>query len=180
MTDQRIPPSPYPPPYPPQGHYPPQPQKPSHTLRNVLLVLGLLFVLFVGGCMAVVAAGVDAVDDAVKAAEAEDARPGGPDNPLEIVAGEPFEVDGFNYEGGWEVRKNALGSIDITGFKVENNRKGKDSAFVDILFMRGSEVLATTSCTTAPIAVGQTVTLSCLSADKLPTKYDAITISDTF
>jgi len=54
--------------YAPAGGPPASPQPPakkSHTLRNVLLILGLLGVLVVGGCFAIVAATGDAINDAV-------------------------------------------------------------------------------------------------------------------
>jgi hypothetical protein len=40
--------------------------------------------------------------------------------------------------------------------------------------------LAVTDCTTEPVAVGETTTLSCTSADQIPRSYDRITINDSF
>jgi len=167
--------------YPPQG-YPQQqePPKKKHTLRNVLLVLLALFVLSFAGCMALIGTAVNEADKAVKASEKKDAEPGGPNNPLKISEGKAFEVSGFNYQSGWSVRKDVLGDLEIVGLKVENNRDKKDSALVEIKFMKGSEVLALADCSTEPIAVGQTTKLTCVSADGEPSKYDAITINDSF
>ena len=154
---------------------PPAPKK-KHTLRNVLLILVLVFVLFVGGCFALVGAGLSAADKAIKE---NDNRPGGADNPLTIAEGKAFEVDGFAYAAGWKIVGSPIG-FDVKKLKVTNNRDDKDSAIVEIKFMRGTEVLALADCSTEPIAVGQTTSLTCISTDKLPKKYDEITINDTF
>ena len=163
---------------PPPGYYPPQePPKKKHTLRNVLLVLVLLFVLLVGGCLALLGTAANEVDKAIE----EDAnKAGGTENALTITEGKAFEVDGFNYAASWSIKKDALGYIDVKGLKVTNNRDSQDSAIVEIKFMRGSEVVALSDCSTEPIAVGQTTTLDCISTDKLPKKYDKITINDSF
>ena len=161
---------------PPPGYFPPQPQKKSHTVRNVFLALGLIFILFVGGCFAIVGAGLNAADKAIKE---NDSRAGGADNPLTIVEGKAFEVDGFNYAAGWKLVGSQFG-LDIKNLKVTNNREDEDSALVEIKFMKGSEVVADADCTSDPITVGQTVTLTCISADKLPKNFDEITINDTF
>ncbi|MGW4019133.1 hypothetical protein ACXN1G_13585 [Rhodococcus ruber] len=120
------------------------------------------------------------VNDAIETGQAEDAAPGGPDNPLTIVEGQAFEVSGFQYSSGWRVTEDALGDVNIEGLKVTNSRDEKDGALVEIKFMRGNEVVALVDCTTEQIPVGQTTTLNCISADDLPADYDRITINDTF
>lgn len=176
MTEQQQPQNPQ---QPPAGYYPP-PVKKSHTLRNVLLVITGLFVLTIGGCLAVVGVAANEVSKSVDKSIAKDNEPGGPNSPMPIQEGKAFEVSGFEYQAGWTVRKDVLGMVDIKGLKVANNRDSKDSALIEIKFMSGTEVLALSDCTTEPITVGTTVTLSCFSADKLPAKYDTITINDSF
>lgn len=139
--------------------------------------LALLSLLIIGGCTVLVGKGLDEADKAIKA---EDNKPGGPDNPMTIKPGEAFEVDGFTYADGWTLGKDSLGYVDIKKLKVTNERDDKDSALVEIKFWKGSEVLASSDCSTNPIDVGTTVTVSCSSADKLPKSYDKITINDTF
>lgn len=158
----------------------PSPAKKKHTFRNVMLGLIAVSVLFIGGCLALVGGAVNEVGNSIEDAEAKDQEPGGPDNPLTIVEGEAFSVSGFDYAAGWKLGDDGLGSVDVTGLKVTNNRDDKDSALVEIKFMDGTEVLALTDCTTEPVAVGQTTTLSCVSADDLPKAYDRITINDSF
>lgn len=106
--------------------------------------------------------------------------PGGPDNPLKITEGKGFEVSGFNYSDGWKLTDDGLGGVGVEGLKVTNNRDKKDSALVEIKFMKGSEVLGLADCSTEPVAVGQTTTLSCTSTDGSPKGYGEITINDTF
>ena len=156
------------------------PVKKKHTVRNVLLILVAVFVLFVGGCLALVGGAANEVGKSIDEAEAKDQEPGGPDNPLTIVEGEAFTVSGFSYSAGWTVDANEFGGFDVKKLKVTNNRDDKDGALVEIKFMNGSEVLALANCTTEQIPVGQTTTLSCGSTDDLPKTYDRITINDTF
>lgn len=144
---------------------------------KILLILGLLFLLGLGGCVALVGG---AANEVSKSIEEDENKPGGTNNPLTITAGEAFEVDGFNYAAGWTVAKDALGDVEIKGLKVTNNRDDRDSALVEIKFWKGTEVLALVDCTTEPINVGTTVTLGCSSADDFPTAYDKITINDSF
>lgn len=168
--------------YAPQpGGYPPQqPVKKSHTLRNVLIGVFLVFILFIGGCVALIGGAAKELDKAIDEVKSQDAQPGGPDNPMAIKAGEAFEVSGFSYQAGWSVRTDAIGDLDVKGLKVENNRDSKDSALVEIKFWKGTEVLALSDCTSDTIDPGTTVSLTCFSGDKLPKKYDKITINDSF
>jgi hypothetical protein len=153
---------------------------PNHTTRNVILIIIAVLILLVGGCtVALVVAGGSAVNNAIDEIEQSDNAPGGPNNPLEIQIGEPFEVQGFNYQSGWTVTNSSFG-LEIKNLKVENNRDDKDSAIVEIKFLKGNEVLALADCITDPIDPGQIVTVHCISTDKLPANYDTITINDTF
>jgi hypothetical protein len=147
--------------------------------RNIALAVVLVGVLIVGGCLAVVVAGGNAVNDAVNDSIAEDKQPGGPDNPLEITPGDAFSVRDFDYGAGWTVDKT-FGLVEVNGLKVTNNRDDKDSAIVEIKFWNGTEVLAVVDCTTEPVAPGTTTRATCGSGDKLPKSYDRITINDTF
>jgi hypothetical protein len=168
-------------PYPPQAYYaPPPPQKQSHTLRNVLLVIGVLMLLGIGGCVAITAAFVNEVDNAIDESIESDKIPGRRDNPLTIEEGEGFEVDGFDYAAGWSVGKDFVGDIEIKGLKVTNNRDDRDSALVEIKFWKGDEILGLADCTTEPIDLETTTKLGCISVDKLPKTYDKITINDSF
>lgn len=167
------------PPAAPAYYAPQQPAKTSHTARNILLVFAVLFVLLVGGCVAVIGLAANEVDQAIDEEIAADKAPGGPDNPLEITPGEAFEVSDFDYAAGWSVVGGPVG-LDIKGLKVTNNRDETDGAFVDIKLWKGTEVLASASCSTDQIAVGTTEKVSCLSGDDLPRSYDKVTINDSF
>lgn len=163
---------------PPPGYYA-QPPKKKHTARNILIAFAVLFVVFVGGCVAIVGMVGNEVSDAIDESEKKDREPGGPENPMDIVEGKAFEVSGFNYQPGWSIKSNEFG-WDIAKLRVENNRKDKDSALVEIKLWKGKEVLALADCTSEPIAPGTITRLSCLTADEFPEGYDRITINDTF
>jgi hypothetical protein len=183
MSTQQPPASPQPPygQQPPQGYFPPQPPpKKKHTLRNVLLIIITLCVLFIAGCAALVGMAANEVGKEINEATEADSQPGGPDNPLTIQEGKAFQVAGFKYAAGWSIKKDAFGFWEVKGLKVTNERDERDSAIVEIKLWKGSEVLSSASCSTDQIAPKTTVTLSCLSGDKLPKKYSKMTINDTF
>jgi hypothetical protein len=159
----------------PQTYYPQQPPQKSHTARNVLIVIGVLFLVLVGGCLAAVVVVGDKVNEAVN-----DDTVGGPNNPLTIEPGKAFEVDGYEYDDGWTLDKDASGLVRVQGLKVTNNRGKADRAIVDIKLYLGNEVLATANCNNGidKIPEGVKVTLSCSSSDAFPEQYDKVTIND--
>lgn len=146
----------------------------SHLARDLLIVFGLLFLLFVGGCVAITAVIADKAEDVIN-----DDTPGGPNNPLTIEPGDGFEVAGFEYAEGWTLGPDASGLLSVEGLKVHNDRDKTDQAWVTISVLLDDEVLATSSCTSdSRIAQDRTVTLTCISSDPMPTDYDQVTIQD--
>ncbi|QIG44544.1 DUF2510 domain-containing protein [Nocardioides anomalus] len=154
------------------------PQK-SHVARNLLIAFGLLFLLIVGGCVAVVAVVGKSVNDAVN-----DDTLGGPNNPLTITEGQAFEVHGFEYAAGWDIVDDPLGGLlEIEDLKVTNHRGKADRLFATITLLNGNEIVATATCTADgidKIPDGVSATVDCSSADDLPAAYDEITIKDAF
>jgi hypothetical protein len=158
----------------PYGIVQPLDQKKSHLARNLLIIFGVLFLLFVGGCVAIVAVIGNEVDNAVN-----DDTPGGPNNPLTIEPGEGFEVAGFEYADGWTIGPDAAGLVSVGGLTVHNDRGKADQAIVVISVVQDDVVLAESTCTSeSRIADGLTVTLTCASGDTMPTDYDEVTIHD--
>jgi hypothetical protein len=153
------------------------PVKQSHTARNILIVLGVLFLLFVGGCVALVAVVGNEVNDAVN-----DDTLGGPNNPLTITEGQAFEVDGFEYAAGWDiVDAPASGLLEIQNLKVTNDRDEADRLFVEIKLLSNNEIVATATCSVDgfdKIPEDTTAPVDCTSADTMPTTWDKITIQD--
>jgi hypothetical protein len=159
----------------PYGVVQPVVQK-SHLVRNLLIVFGVLFLLFVGGCVAVVAVVSNEVENVVN-----DDTPGGPNNPLTIVPGESFEVAGFEYAEGWTIGPDAAGMLSVQGLTVRNDRGRNDQALVTISLLLDGTVRADSTCSSdGRIADGRTVTLSCVSSQTMPTEYDEVTIQDLF
>ena len=155
-----------------------EPVKKSHTARNILIVFAVLFLLFVGGCFAVVAIVGDKVNDAVN-----DDSLGGPNNPLTITEGEAFEVNGFEYADGWSITDEPVsGTWHIDNLKVTNHRGKADRLIVEIKLLQSSEVVATAQCYAGDVVdkipEDTTVTVECTSSDALPEAYDKITIND--
>jgi hypothetical protein len=134
----------------------------------------VLFVLFVGGCVAITAVVSSKVDDVVN-----DDTLGGPNNPLTIEPGEAFEVAGFEYAEGWTIGPDATGLLSVQGLSVRNDRGKTDQALVTISVLLDDVVLAATTCSSdSRIAEDRTVTLSCISSDTMPTEFDEVTIND--
>ncbi len=150
------------------------PARKSHLVRNLLIAFGVLFLLLVGGCVAIVAVVSNEVEDAVN-----DDTLGGPNNPLTIVPGEAFEVAGFEYAAGWTLGPDPAGMLAVDGLEVRNDRDRTDQAFVTISLLLDDEVLAESTCTSAGrIAEDSTVTLTCVSPDPMPAEFDEVTIRD--
>ena len=168
--------------HPPQGYYPPQQPKKKHTARNIILVLVGLMILAFGGCMALVAGGVNEIDKAITASEKQDRASGGPDNPMTIQAGKAFEIRGMEFQKGWKLNSFKGLGTSVERLRVENNRgdEGEDSVFVEIKFMKGNEVLGQSDCSTDGIAFGQMVRASCIATDGVMKRFDRITVNDTF
>ena len=160
--------------------YATQPVQKSHTARNILIVFGVLFLVFVGGCIAVVAVVGNKVNNAVN-----DDSLGGPNNPLTITEGKAFSVNGFDYADGWTITNEPVsGTWHIDGLKVTNHRGKPDRLLIEIKLLNAGEVMATSTCVAGQgidkIAKDTTVTVECPSGDALPATYDKITIQDAF
>jgi hypothetical protein len=167
-----APPTPYGAPQ-PYGVGQPPAQK-SHLARNLLIVFGVLFLLLVGGCVAVGVVVSNKVDDVVN-----DDSLGGPNNPMTIEPGQAFEVNGFEYAAGWTLGPDAGGLLAVQGLTVHNDRGKTDQAWVTISVLQDDVVLAESTCTSENrIAEDRTVTLTCVSGDTMPAAYDKVTIQD--
>ncbi|WP_158648000.1 hypothetical protein [Nocardioides houyundeii] len=179
MTEQTQPPAMPPGGSYPQGSYQPQPPpKKKHTLRNVLLLLVLVFVLFIGGCIALVGGAANEVAkeiDKSVAAEAEN------DKPKPVVEGKAFTHDGFNVASGWTVTKDGLGGVTIEGGKVTNDNEDARSALLTFTFYKGKENLAEVECSSNELQAGESSKLDCVSFDsEFPTGYKTIKVADAF
>ena len=122
----------------------------------------MLFLLFVGGCIAVVAVVGNEVNDAVN-----DDTLGGPNNPLTITEGEAFEVHGFEYADGWSIVGEPV-EPDLAHREPQGHqrpRQGRPAAGRQIKLLNGSEVVATSTCTVGDgldkIPEDVTVTVTC-------------------
>ena len=167
----------------PQSGRPPQTrqqlsrQRPKRTTRRRLLTAVLvMFGVIIGGYL--IAVGILWTLFSFELHE-ESERPGASNNPLTVHEGEPFEVAGFNYSGGWSVERERGGVATIEGLEVTNNRGAPGSAALEVAFWRGSEPLAVVGCTTqGSVAPETTVRLSCTPRD-LSNDYNKITVRDT-
>jgi hypothetical protein len=156
------------------------PIRESHTARNILIVLAVMFLLFVGGCFAVLAVVGHKVNQAVN-----DNSPGGPNNPLAVTEGKAFEVNGFEYADGWTISQDPVdGTMTVDRLVVTNHRGKADRLDVEIELSSANAVVATAFCTVGDalnkIPKDATATVVCTSTDPLPDAYDEVTIQDVF
>lgn len=154
------------------------PVQQNHTARNILIVFGVIFLLFVGGCVAVLAVVGHKVNQAVN-----DDTLGGPNKPLTITEGKAFEVNGFEYADGWTITTDPVDQTwTVDNLKVTNHRGKADRLDVEIKLLSANEVITTAFCTVGDaldkIPEDTTATVECTSGDPLPTAYDKITIQD--
>ena len=120
-----------------------QPVKQSHTARNILIVFAVLFLLFVGGCVAVVAVVGNEVNDAVN-----DDTLGGPNNPLTITEGQALRGRRVRVRRRLDDRADAgqrPGRVD--NLKVTNHRGKADRLLVEIKLLERERGVATSTCT---------------------------------
>lgn len=141
-------------------------------VKKVLLGVFIALILLVGGCFAVVSAGVDAVDDAVKAEEAND-------KPKPVEVGKAFVHDGYEFGPGWKVVKDGLGGAEITGLKVTNAKDSTQTVMVTFTFTKGNEKLGEVECNAGELEAGQVSKLDCFSLDDgFPTGWTEIKVAD--
>jgi len=161
-----------------QPGYPPAPQPPvkkKHTVRNVLLILALLFVLFVGGCMVLLGGAANEIDKAIKESEKNSA-------PRAVAEGAEFTIGKYTVHKGWSIGNDGLGGYEAKNVVVENTSKEDDTVFFTMKVLKGKKVLGSIDCNTDEIAPGQQQDASCLStsAGKFQTGWTKITVQSTF
>lgn len=155
-----------------ETNYQSAPPKKKHTVRNVILVLIALSILFIGGCLALVGGAVNEVDKALQA-EAEN------DKPVEVTEGEAFTHDEYQADEGWRVARDGMGTATIKGLKVTNEADSARAAQLTFRFYKGNENLGEVECTANQMQTGEKSGLQCFSLDeKFPKGYDTIKVSD--
>lgn len=164
---------------PPPGYQQQPPPKKSHTLRNVLLVVLLLGVLFVGGCLALIGGAANEVSKSIDKSIAEEAAN---DKPKDVTEGKAFTHDDYAVDAGWKVEKAEFGGgVTITNARVTNNAEEGRSAWLTFTFYNGKENLAEVSCTSNELQKGESSKLDCSSlSDEPATGYKTIKVADAF
>jgi hypothetical protein len=152
--------------------------KQKHTLRNVLLVLALILVLFVGGCFALLGAAVNEADKAVKKEQAND-------RPTTVTEGASFDHDGYTVAKGWSVAPEKFGGgATIKRLRVTLNddqgTSGRSALFTFRLY-RGNDVLSEIGCSSNEMQEGETSLMDCISMNsKKVIGWDTIKVADAF
>jgi hypothetical protein len=171
---------------PPPGGYQPRPgyqgppPKQSHTLRNVLLILLGVVILFFVGCSVLVATTFHKAD---KAISTEVAR----HKPTTVTPGQEFTHDGYRVAGGWRIGQDpATGLASISGLRVTNEHNGAftspDGRTAVMIFRLydGNTVVAEINCNGRQIQEGESSAMTCYSDDQLPPTYHTIKVTDVF
>lgn len=151
-------------------HAPAQPKK-KHTVRNIFLILFALFVLSVGGCMALIGGAASEMDKAMNEEAAND-------KPSKVTEGKAFEHDIWSVKSGWSVKGGMLGA-DIKGLRAEHIGDSVDTPMLTFTLDKGNKVLASIDCSGPEAQPGQIVKLTCMPAGKA-SGYQSITVRDLF
>lgn len=163
----------------PYPYVPQPPAKKKHTVRNILLVLVVLFILVVGGCMALIGGAANEIDKAIDK-EAEN------DKPIAVTEGEAFDHDGFAAAKGWSVKSVQFGGAEIKGLKVtltddQDVSGGGRAALLTFRLYQGKTVVSEINCSSNEMQEGETSTMDCFSLDsKKLGSYDTIKVADAF
>jgi hypothetical protein len=153
-------------------------QKKKHTLRNVILAFLVLCVLFIGGCMALIGG---AANEVSKSIDEHENQKGGSKNPITITEGKAFSIGDIDYLGGWKMKNDALDQAEIVGLKVKNNSDEAEYPEIEFRLWRGSEELAEISCgLLKEVQPGTTAKISCSGDQRLPKKFDKLTVQNSF
>lgn len=151
--------------------------KKKHTVRNVVLVLLALAVLFIGGCMALVGG---AANEISKSIDEHENQKGGSNNPITLTVGEGFSIGDTEYAAGWKVKNNVLDMADIQGLSVTNNGDDSDYPSVDFRFWNGKTMLAEVTCgLLEEVPAGTTQKLDCSGDEPVPAKYEKLTVQNS-
>lgn len=142
-------------------------------MKKVLLGVGIALILMMGGCFALLAGGLNAADEAIKAEERNDV-------PTAVKEGEAFSHDDFAVDSGWKVGRE-FGSATITGLSATNEGDSARTALLTFTFVKGNENLGEVECSSNELQPGQKSKLDCFSLDEgFPTGYTEIRIADMF
>ena len=154
----------------------PKPKK-KHTVRNVILVILGLGILFIGGCMALIGG---AANEVSKSIDEHENQKGGSNNPITLKVGEAFTIGDTSYAKGWTLKNDVLGSAEVKGLKVTNNGKDTDYPSVEFRFWNEKNMLAEVSCgLLEEVPAGTTQLLECSGDERLPTKYEKLTVQNS-
>lgn len=151
--------------------------KKKHTVRNIILVLLALGILFVGGCMALIGG---AANEVSKAIDEHENQEGGSNNPITLKVGEAFTIGDTSYAAGWTVKNDVLDTAVVKGLKVTNNGDDADYPSIEFRFWNGKTMLAEVSCgLLEEVPAGTTQLLDCTGDEPLPRKYDKLTVQNS-
>jgi hypothetical protein len=157
-------------------HYvaaPPPPKRRKWPI--VLLIIGILLVLGIAGCVAIIGSISEGVSESLEESEQRSA-------PREVVEGQAFTIGKHETLAGWQVKKDdSLGepAFNVVG-KVKNVSEDTSTSFIHFKFLSSSgEVLANVQCNSGDLEPGQTQNLNCI-LDGTYGKYAKITAEATF
>ena len=134
----------------------------------------MVFILFVGGCFALLGTALNEADKAIDEEEAND-------TPTEVAEGAAFEHDDFAVADGWSVTRDAAGTATIRDLRVTNNEDEARNALLSFRFYKGNENLGEVECTSNELQAGESSRMDCVSFDEeFPTGYETIKVADSW
>lgn len=158
------------------------PQRPDHTTRNVLLIVGAVIILVCGGAVGLGVLAFNGIRDSVDDAFDDDYR-GSDSDPLVVEEGEAFEIRDYSYAEGWTfVAGGDAGYVNrISGLTVTDNRDDSDYSgpYLTFTFYDGDQALGQIDCRTdVNLRRGKSTTLECNGSDPVPRSYETLEVYD--
>ena len=187
----------------------PKPPKKRHIFRNIMLIVGGLFALLIVAAVlspgtpakdaavtppvaetSAVPSVQPSVKPSVKPSAPRTTKPveqapkvacaGQEDRnaPCTIQVGKPFQLGKHTVQAGWKVTSE-YDTMSIVG-KAKNTSSETSTMFIDIKFLKGSDVVAVVSCNTSELEPGQTQAMNCFGTDTFTKQYDHVTAEASF
>jgi hypothetical protein len=150
----------------------------THTTRNVVLLVAVAAILFVGGCVAVVGGAVGRFQEqAASGSVTYDMRDFDSRGMTHVVAeGDRFTMLFLRYRPGWTLSDDGRGHATVLGLEAFNQRSETARPAVLFHLLEGRREVAAIRCAAPPVPSVGEAKLRCSSKDVLPSTYSRIRV----
>ena len=156
----------------------PHPEGSRRPVENVVLLVVVAAILFVGGCVAVVGGAVGQLQDSAESGSVTyDMRDFDSRGITHVVAeGDRFSMLFLRYQPGWTLSDDGRGRATVLGLEAFNQRSETARPAVRFHLLEARREVAAIRCTAPPVPSAGEVKLRCSSTDMLPSTYSRIRV----